>query len=119
MTEFTKEEISLCKQIVEKHRKEIVFGDWYLDYRDDSIGLYQQEKPFKTTVNVFPLWNISDSLSWLEERGFNHEFHFKRFKLGGWSFTAEDNKYKKVRGEGETKRAACLKAVLAVLEEGK
>ena len=117
---FTKEEISLCKQVAEKHRKQIEEGDWYLPYSDDEepevylAGITDD----KANVIGIPILSISDCLEFFEKKGFNQDFHFKRFKNGNWSFTAEDNKYKKVRGEGETKKAACLKAVLAVIEEG-
>ncbi len=116
MIKFTKEEISLCKQIVERHEKPIEHGDWFIDVK---IGV----KPFLTLSrrvpidNLIPLWQIPDSLEFFEKKDIDYIFNFKHFKLGGWSFTAEDRKYKKVRGEGKTRLASCLKAVLAVLEE--
>ena len=121
MIEFTKEEISLCKQVAEKHRKEMREGDWIAHVNSDEPNLVRDKESIPYLNNEFqvPLWTISDCLEFLEKEGFNQDFHFKRFKNGNWSFTAEDNKYKKVRGEGETKRASCLKAVLAVLVEGK
>ena len=68
-------------------------------------------------AKAIPLWTIPDCLEFLEEKGLDWVLYFRRFKLGAWLFTAEDNKYKKVRREGETRLEACLKAVLAVLEE--
>ena len=122
MIKFTPEEISLCKKIAKRHRKDIEYGDWYWSTSHNKpliaiAGGFRADE--QKHFGVFKIWTISDCLEFLEEKGFNQDFHFKRFKNGNWSFTAEDNKYKKVRGEGETKRASCLKAVLAVLVEGK
>lgn len=120
MREFTKEEISLCKQVAERHRKKVEYGDWYLLNNILVLSVFPvgDEKAFYSTSSgrINPLWTISDCLEFLEKEGFNQDFHFKRFKNGNWSFTAE-NKYKKVRGEGKARRASCLKAVLAMLEE--
>ena len=128
---FTKDEINLCKQIAEKHKKEIERGNWILDEHsevrlteriqgeiisvgdNDSIRFISQYNP-----NVTPIWTISDCLEFLEEKGLNLYLQFMCFPNGNWRFAAEDNKYEKVRGEGKTRLEACLKAVLAVLEGG-
>ncbi len=115
----TKEEINLCKQVAARYRKRINYGDQYWCGIAHKICLCTTKKIEDRLKSHFPLWTISDCQSWLEEKGFNYIFNFKHFKLGGWCFTAEDRKYKKVRGEGKTRLASCLKAVLAVLEEGK
>ena len=125
MNKFTKEEISLYKQVAEKHRKEIVFGDWFYDEGLKKITIYTPYPHGEYTLNAkeqkrfnyVPLWTISDCLEFLEERGLNLYLQFMRFENGNWRLTAEDDKYKKVRGEGKTRLEACLKAVLAVLEE--
>ena len=112
---FTKEEISLCKQAAEKHKKEIEYGGWLL-----NEGGFTKVWPYRHNckrTDVIPLWTISDCLEFFEKIGLNQAFNFKRFNNGNWSFTAEDNKYRKIRGEGKTRLSACLKAVLAVLEE--
>ncbi len=116
--EITKEEISLCEQIAEKYRKEVKYGDWYINY-DVEIRLKGYAGKGYRDDEAIPLWTISDCLEFFEKVGLNQEFHFKHFNNGGWSFTAEDNKYRKIRGEGETRLSACLKAVLAVVEESK
>jgi len=62
---FTKEEISLCKQIAEKHRKRIVFGIWFHDLEDPEhlpflwCNLTDELK----RRSAVPLWTISDCLT--------------------------------------------------------
>lgn len=119
---YSKEEINLCRQVAEKYRKEIVFGDWYSDYRDDSIGLYQHEKPLKDRDKVFPLWTISDCLKWLKERYDDVDVGSIQ---GEWEVQVHDA-YDRVHHpefledvRGKTPLEACLKAVLAVVEEKK
>ena len=120
MKEHTQEVINLCKQIAKKHRKEIVRGDYYTHVGDRTklavLNIGHESLSFE---NMIPLWTISDCLEFFEKIGLNQEFNFKRFNNGNWRFTAEDNKYRKIRGEGETRLSACLKAVLAILGEGK
>ena len=121
---FTKEEIALCRKITEKHRKEINFGDWYLDYRDDSIGLYQLGTPFKNRTKVFPLWQISDCLEFLRKKGywFRMERRPTREESGVkiWVFSSFDKEEFWMNCpsyEGKATLEACLKAVLAIVEE--
>ena len=138
--EITKAVISLCKQVAEKEGKDVVIGlyVWQEFYKSVRLiyGLDREENTIYTVTPktgnfdklywnnleggwLTPFWTISDCLKFFEKIGLNHEFKFKHFKLGGWRFTAEDNKYRKIGGEGETRLAACLKAVLAVVGEGK
>ena len=115
--EFTDEEINLCKQVVERHEKPIEHGDWFIDM---EIG----SKPFLTLSrevpidNLIPLWTISDCLEFFEK---------KEWGLPDMSWKCEVNKKvihirpkgksKEIRFKAETLLGACLKAVLAVLEE--
>ncbi|NVM21404.1 MAG: hypothetical protein HWN68_06455 [Desulfobacterales bacterium] len=125
--EFTKKEISLCKQVAERHGKEIDYGDWYWDEGlkkavVQSVKLaHLQDDPY-FIKNCFPLWSISDCLEFLRERGLwiiglqqdEDEFSF--------GFAATDDLGMRIIEEtatwadGETPLEACLKAVLAVLE---
>jgi len=122
MNKPIKEERDLCKQVAERYRKPIREGEYIQqNYGKPEIILLtidyiHHHLPFIDEKHWFPLWTISDCLEFFEEKGFNHDFHFKKFKNGSWGFTAE-NKYKKVRGEGKTKRASCLKALLTVFGE--
>jgi len=99
MIKFTKEEISLCKQIAEKHRKEIRQGDWILDSDNkpwliSGVELWKSCRPGlentitydlepidrtqepivvleKEEIEKYPaLWTISDCLEFLREKGF-------------------------------------------------
>ncbi len=119
--EFTKEEISLCKLVVEKHRKKIIFGVWFHDAEDPGHLPFlwcnlTDELKRKSAV---PLWTISDCLEFLIEKGLNHRLNFMCYPSGNWRITAEDRKYRLVMGEGETRLAACLLAVLVVFEREK
>ena len=149
---FTKEEISLCKQIAEKHKKDIKRGDWYAaemfcpvkdikahlkmmgnDYIE--IGKRKYSIGLRTEISImtperqlnaiwFPLWAISDCLEFLRERGW---WLYKLIEvIGGDGFwCAITNPSENLGGRnrferhGKTALEACLKAVLAVLEEGK
>ena len=130
--EFTKEEISLCKQIVEKHRKKIGEGDWYVsdgsDYRtgwSNPMLNTNDYEPVKvrligigdeTNRNDVPLWTIPDCLEFLRTKGFSC-FHVD---FDGDEVTlAVDNLRDGISASflAKTPLEACLKAVLAVLEE--
>ncbi len=117
---FTKEEISLCKQIAEKHEKEIGYGDWYWDEGQKrtvicAVRLAHIEEAPYFIKNCFPLWTISDCLEFLRERAYLVFIGQEENK--GW---CEVNAKKIIhRHGGKTPLEACLKAVLAVLEEGK
>ena len=137
MTEFTKEEISLCKQVAEGHRKEIKKGDWAIEPDRANIPLLvidtqmeyitlslNYEATHDTTCkSLIPLWTISDCLEFLIEKGWNDididiAPHFEIQCLAERGEV--DKGYERgVEGWGKTALEACLKAVLAVLEEGK
>lgn len=139
---FTKEEISLCKLVAEKYRKEIKYGDWYLTITTNPLDKDDKEESVyfnteKRTINpveemkkdrVFyneyiPLWTISDCLEFLRERGWKQgDMHFNENLKGGKTATiyteVGDDKgmfVKDMLKEGKTPLEACLKAVLAML----
>jgi len=122
---FTKEEISLCKQIGEKHRKEVEYGDWFIMPADPHLFPTILEsspthKLWKSEINkkAIPLWTISDCLEFLRKRGFSC-FHVD---FDGDEVTlAVDNLRDGISAKflAKTVLATCLKAVLAVLEEEK
>lgn len=110
---FTKEEISLCKQVAEKYRKDIGYGDWTL-----NEGGFVKVWPYRHNckrIDVIPLWTISDCLEFLEE-------NVNQVDVGQvkgekpYCYIYDGLKGIEERFEGETKLEACLKAVL---EEGK
>jgi len=117
---FTKNEIDLCKQIAEKQRKRIEKGDMY--FYQDEIHLwsmpFKQTKDVMTTNEVIPLWTLSDCLEFLNQANsfktqlYNTKWNWycktKRYEIGAKEYFAR----------GKTPLEACLKAVLAVLEEG-
>ena len=112
---FTKEEISLCKQIAEKHRKKVGHGDWYLLNKALVLSVFpvSNEKDFYS-VRVIPLWTISDCLEFFEKKGFQTFLIMELAKGWGCDGYLGNKIYS---GEGNTILEACLKAVLAVLEE--
>ena len=142
MIEFTKEEISLCKRVAERHRKEIERGDWVL-YGKDEIRLAERIKVnlelndiiwigdndstgvvSQNNSEVTPLWTISDCLEFLKARifygsisdvGSYYEAYYKKVIVGE---NDEDLSIKVQSGTCKTPLEACLKAVLAVLEGG-
>ena len=128
---FTKEEISLCKQIVGKHRKEIDLGDWiiqknktypevvYCIYTDDS-ELICTELEVIYKKNCTPLWTIFDCLEFLREKGWWPRIDFDTEETRIYTFHKDLSckhwtKYPMYKGK--TALEACLKAVLAVLEK--
>ena len=127
MREFTKEEISLCKQIAKKHRKEIKCGDWILRNGELRLNLDgklawledgRQDIIIKITnkTEIIPLWTISDCLEFLREKGFNC-FHVD--SDGDEATLAVDNLRDGISASflAKTPLEACLKAALATLEE--
>ena len=68
---FSKEEISLCKKITEKRRKEIKRGDWYWSKSHNKI-LLAIDGGFKINEQEFPgvfkIWQISDCLELLQTK---------------------------------------------------
>jgi len=148
MTKFTKEEISLYKQVAEKYRKEIKSGDWVIEGNRmnipllviDTIGddlflsLGNIAHRVAYSKNCIPLWNISDSLEFLNKHGWNAITLSWRMEQVGdkpeiaYCEITHDNFYeaeeKKALNhvkdfEAKTILEALLLAVLAVLKEGK
>jgi len=140
MIKFTKEEISLCKQVAKRHRKEISKGDWmqiYKPFADLRLLIrpsicqfgrfYDAQAEGETQVMIadkneyFPLWTLSDCLEFLEEKGWN------AYDMSSWSGEAHvkivyikpGKISKELKFWADTLLVACLKAVLAVLEEEK
>ncbi len=127
MSEITKEEVSLCKQIAEKHRKNIEYGAWLL-----NPGGFAKVWPYRNDCNridVIPFWTISDCLEFLEEKectyilyfyseaSFDSEKVWHEKRKGWYELSLFDfRKHEKQLFIGETRLEACLKAVLAVLE---
>ena len=119
---FTKEEIDLCKQVAERHVKEIHYGVWVAEDKGKTIKVSLWNLPIGLTERQrkegkwTPLWTISDCLEFMREK--EHSFE-RAEQLGGIfdvSFISGEGTKK---GSGDTLREACLKAVLAVLEEVK
>ena len=127
MIEFTKEEISLCKQVAEKHRKDIEYGDWYWS-NSHNKPLIAIAGGFKANeqkhFGVFKIWTISDCLEFLRERAFYLEGLCQVDECEYECDVSEMDdmglvRHTKRHFEGKTPLEACLKAVLAVLEEKK
>ena len=141
---FTKEEVNLCKQVAEKWRRGIKKGDWinteegielvggpyfYLDGEEGelhkSVGGFLRGKYLG---KYFPLWTISDCLEFLYQKEVPLEIEtrydpwaVKRgWKWHLWWGEPKDNvKPWGASINAKTLLEACLKAVLAVLEEEK
>ena len=123
MIKHTKEEISLCKQIAEKHRKEkLELGDWYLLKLlngGEQIRLHADLRPWiLLTKDFIPLWTISDCLKFLREKDYQVEINsvsdswfMEIWKIG--------HRAKAIKEWTARLLETCLKLVLAVLEEGK
>ena len=127
---FTKDEISLCKQIAEKHKKPIDYGDWYWHKIDEDVFLHSTKEAYPYVANVehdyiIPLWTISDCLEFLETRKSWRVSFLNTSKNINTSTSGEslvcfnywDEQEKVIVKRGKTLLEACLKAVLAVLEE--
>ena len=122
--EFTKEEISLCKQVAERHRKEVEYGDWFIMPADPHLfptilEASPAHKLWKSEINkkAIPLWTMSDCLEFLQEKTDEVDVIelWRTGKKLKWFCRLENHKWK----AGKTPLEACLKAVLAVLEEEK
>ncbi len=114
---FTKEEISLCKQIAKKYKKEIEYGDWFINIKSGDVPfLYQYGCQYRGN---FVLWTISDCLEFLKGRNYDcilysnsRQLHwYLKFNIYPLASSME------ILGGSKTPLEACLKAVLAVLEE--
>jgi len=124
MTKLTPEEVSLCKQVAEKHKKEVKYGDWYLNEKSNIPYLWKSIPPFKYIhKNIIPLWTISDCLEFFDKR--DMEITINHFEEGGWRIQLWKKESQafysdystSAKPENKTPLEACLKAVLAVLEE--
>ena len=119
---FTKEEVSLCKQVAERYRREIKYGDWFYD-----VSLEESENPLSLHLKelfnipadepgetIIPLWTISDCLKFLKEKDVFRSLHQgvdDKFEV---VLILEDGNHYFI---GKTPLEACLKAALAVVEE--
>lgn len=120
---YTKEEISLCKQVAEKHRKEVEHGDWFI-WGDDYPMLASGGMSLRK--GIIPLWTISDYLEFLREKewhicycseNMNKKYRNFMVKISESHVPFDNEKYRD--GVGKTFLEACLKTVLAVLKEEK
>ena len=110
---FTKEEISLCVQILKRYRKESEVGDRVIFNEDLHLppNDFSVDDRKMLEESTLPLWTISDCLEFLKNEfrslimGVSGEFEI-RLSLYGYKY-------------GKTPLEACLKAVLAVVEEKK
>lgn len=128
MIKFNKEEINLCKQTAEKHRKKLEYGDWY--YYKEGRTYWTWDKTHTRTDNLenhFPLWTISDCLEFLRERNFEASLcyfnKFSGYRIQIWKpektqafYSDYDLDRSMEQCTHKTPLEACLKAVLAVLE---
>ena len=136
---FTKEEISLCKQVAEKYRKEIKCGDWILRNGELRLNLDgklawledgKQDIIITITAKeeIIPLWTEHDCLEYLEIECIPLKMQIKDdsyARLQGWRWrvswgnpNAEEGKPWGGSINAPTLLEACLKAILAVLKEG-
>ena len=134
MIKFTKEEISLCKQVAERYRKDISDGDWIyhephnnyflvvqyviLQYQLQTQKWFDELNAEHRKMNI-PLWTISDCLEFLREKMFTYTLHFITKERGYECILFKGHQRKPQILIGKTPLEPCLKAVLAVLEEGK
>ena len=113
MNKWSKEIISLCKQIAEKHKKEIAESDWYISFEDEI-----RYKRFRGVMfreqDAVPLWTISDCLEFLDKTRDITLRICSHPKFNQTTVEYDDTEY-----YGKTPLEACLKAILAVVEETK
>lgn len=123
---FSKESIALCKKIAEKHRKEIKYGDWYYDTGKQSVELWWSfgQEILAVDNTTIPLWQISDCLKFLRERKYwlrmDTSLSDAFSKARVWVFSelyAKKHWMNSPNYNGKTILEACLKAVLAIVEE--
>lgn len=114
MIKFTPKEIVLCKQMAGKYKKEIKYGDWYVNY-DEEVRLKEFFGDGYREEDCIPLWTISDCLEFLQEKVDEIELWRHGRNLNKWLYRLNNHRW----NDGKTPLEACLKAVLAVLEEGK
>ncbi len=115
---FTKEEISLCKQVVEKHRKDITRGDWYVytSYEKNNAILHLSHTPI-TFDSLTPLWTISDCLEFFGKQ----KYHFESLSEDDMCLFEVNilcpDRTGGIITKGGTALGTLLKAVLAMVEE--
>ena len=128
--EFNKEEIRLCEQIAEKHRKEIEPFDWVIGgwkngtevigrIVDRGQGIIKlPEKSPLYPDEIIPLWTISDCLEFLSEKCQDHILlsHDEGDEIEWWLWMDEYKETQQV-GSGKSPLEACLKAVIEVLKK--
>jgi hypothetical protein len=122
---FTKEEISLCKQVAKKHRKVIEYGihlyDEFKDFGFVYVDTYFQRLNIAKTPNDYiQIWTVSDCLEFLRDRCKDHVLLIHEEGLEDdeeWYLWLDEYKETQQWDKGKTPLEACLKAVLAVLEE--
>jgi len=137
MKEFTKEEISLCKQVAEMHRTSIKKGAWIIQEERADIPLLVIETISRSVIlnvgyetkfearyeDCVLLWTISDCLEFFKKRLWKIEYWHDSFEIDwmeiGIICCVPDPDFvgKTIYRKGKTPLEACLKAVLAVLEE--
>lgn len=131
---FTTEEVALCKKIAEKYRKDLKIGMYVYQKFDKSIrqiySLNKEEKEIYTVILktgrldslywnnleggwLAPLWQISDCLEFYEDNEATVE---RAYQLGGIFHVSVISWKGTFKGEGNSLREACLKAVLVILE---
>ena len=128
---FTKEEINLCKQIAEKYIKPMEYGDWWNDGKKVTLLFSIENWVMSKNIikeEMFPLWTIFDCLKYLEIECVPLKMQIRDdsyARLRGWKWrvfwgnpNVEEGKPWGGSINASTLLEACLKAVLAVLEEG-
>ena len=115
MIELTKKEIRLCRQVAEKHRKSIKYGDWLL-----NEGGFVKVWPYRHNckrIELIPLWTISDCLEFLKEKKWRFCGGNENNQKCIWWFAFTNSKQFPfdIHEEGKTVLEACLKVVLAAL----
>ncbi len=115
---FNKKERSLCRKIAEKHRKDVEYGDWF--EWGDSIPIVASGN-MRQRKDLTPLWTISDCLEFLMKlksfRAYFVETYNDKTRLLCVNYWDQQDRV--IMKNGKTTLEACLKAVLAVLEETK
>lgn len=127
----TKTEVGLCRQIAEKYRKSIEYGDWFLNAWGKiscACGYaYPVHRPVRKEYENpkwIPLWTIEDCLEFLREKGYRGrldededvELINKTIGLDPFSVSCYGHKSKRSFFRyGKTPLEALLKAVLEVL----
>ena len=113
---FTIEEISLCKQVAERYKREVEYGIWFI-WGDEAPTIASGN--MKQRKDLIPLWTISDCLEFLREKGWLVRDLIEYEGEFGTTFLHQSvSEEKFINGDGKTPLEAFLKSVLAVLEEG-